>query len=64
MKPVEEMTLEELKEERESLRPTDFLVGASYKMQRVLYINKRIEELETGKQLKLERKVVKNEPKS
>lgn len=55
MKPVEEMTLEELKEERESIRPVYFLVGASYKMQRVLEINKRIKELEE-KALKLERK--------
>ena len=56
MKPVEEMTLEELKEERESIRPVYFLVGASYKMQRVLEINKRIEELEE-RALKLERKI-------
>ena len=56
MKPVEEMTLGELKKERESIRPTDFLVGASYKIQRVLEINKRIEELEE-KALKLERKI-------
>ena len=56
MKPVEEMTLEELKEERESIRPVYFLVGASYKMQRVLEINKRIEELEE-KAPKLERKI-------
>ena len=55
MKPVEEMTLGELKEERESIRPLYFLVGASYKMQRVLEINKRIKELEE-KALKLERK--------
>lgn len=59
MKPVEEMTLEELKEERESIRPVYFLVGASYKMQRVLEINKRIEELEE-KALKLERKNYEN----
>ena len=59
MKPVEEMTLEELKEERESIRPVYFLVGASYKMQRVLEINKRIEELE-DKALKLERKNYEN----
>lgn len=59
MKPVEEMTLEELKEERESIRPVYFLVGASYKMQRVLEINKRIEELE-NKALKLERKNYEN----
>lgn len=59
MKPVEEMTLEELKEERESIRPVYFLVGASYKMQRILEINKRIEELEE-KALKLERKNYEN----
>ena len=56
MKPVEEMTLEELKEERESIRPVYFLVGSAYKMQRVLEINKRIEELEGMNTLKLERK--------
>ena len=59
MKPVEEMTLEELKEERESIRPVYFLVGSAYKMQRVLEINKRIEELE-DKALKLERKNYEN----
>ena len=37
------------------MKPVYFLVGASYKMQRVLEINKRIEELEE-KALKLERK--------
>jgi len=64
MKPIEEMTLEELKEERDSIRPGYFIVGSAYKMQRALSINKRIEELESEKQLKLERKVKPNEFKS
>ena len=56
MKPIEEMTLEELKEERDSIRPVYFLVGSAYKMERALKIRDRIQELEEKEILKLERK--------
>lgn len=56
MKPIEEMTLEELKEERDSIRPGYFLVGSAYKIDRMLKVINRIHELEDKEEMKLERK--------
>lgn len=49
MKDIEEMSLEELKEEKAKIMATLFLVGAAYKMERVLRINEQIKKLELTK---------------
>lgn len=56
MKPIEEMTLEELKAERDSITPGYFLVGSAYKVDRMLKVINRIHELEDKEEMKLERK--------
>lgn len=53
MKDIEEMTLEELKEEKEKIMRTLFLTAAAYKMQRVLAINKQIEKLKLTRTKKM-----------
>lgn len=49
MKDIEEMSLQELYEEKEKIMKTLFLVGATYKMERVLKINEQIKKLELKK---------------
>ena len=49
MKDIEEMSLEELKAEKERIMQTLFLTAAAYKMERVLKINERIKKLELKK---------------
>ena len=54
MKDIEEMSLEELKAEKEKILKSMFFTAAAYKMERVLRINERIKKLKEELEKKIE----------
>jgi len=51
MKDIEEMSLEELKAEKEKILKSMFFTAAAYKMERILRINEQIKKLELTKKM-------------